>query len=404
MTSILGIKLDKLSLKSLLKEIDCIVFSDKSKYIVTPNPEIILKAQKDEELFYILNQADISLPDGFGLIIASLLKGYSLKRITGSNLTPLILKRAEDSNWKVLVINNEKGLSKNSDIENVLNNYHSNLKYLVLDVNREKNLDEDQLKYINEFSPDIMFCTFGSPYQEKFIYFNKDKIANLKLSLAIGGSFDFLTKKLKRAPKILQKIGFEWLWRLILQPKRIKRIYNATFVFLKKVIKARFNHFRYRKNVACILFKENKNEDIEILLVERQDEVNHWQLPQGGTDGENLAKAAFRELKEEINSDNLVVVKTYKNLYKYLFPSVNMERSRMQMQGFNKHYEFKGQKQGLAIVKYLGDGSDIKVNFWEHRNYKWVKKDDFIKSLHKIRRKSAEIYLDKLNKYLENRK
>jgi N-acetylglucosaminyldiphosphoundecaprenol N-acetyl-beta-D-mannosaminyltransferase len=427
MISILGIKVNKFSLSKLLKTIDSIVVSSKNSYLVTPNPEIILEANKDEELFYILNKADISLADGFGVVIASYFKGQRIKRITGSNLTPLVLKRAELSNWKVLIINNKKGLSIKNDIENYLNNNYPNLKYLVLDVNRKENLNESDLQNINKFSPQIMFCTFGSPYQEKFIFFNKDKIKSLRLSLAVGGSFDFLTKRIKRAPKILQRIGLEWLYRLLKQPKRIKRIYRATFVFLSKVIKARFNHLKYRKNVACLLFRDNNinnsiinnnlinntnnnnhhhnnnhnKQNIEILIVEREDEKNHWQIPQGGTDGESLEKAARRELQEEINTNKFKIVKTYKNLYKYLFPSVNMERNRMEMDGFSKHYEYKGQKQGLALAKYYGNGEEIKVNFWEHRQYKWVKKDDFIGSLHKVRQKSARIYLDKLNEYLE---
>ncbi|MDA3802963.1 MAG: WecB/TagA/CpsF family glycosyltransferase [Patescibacteria group bacterium] len=412
MTSVLGIKINKINLKNLLKQIDIFVHSSKNAYIVTPNPEIILSANKDEELFYILNKADISLADGFGVIIASCLKGHRVKRITGSNLTPLILDRAEKSNWKILVVNNDKGLSDKLDIENYLNYNHPKLKHLVLDVDRESNLNKDNLEIINKFSPQIMFCTFGSPYQEKFIFFNKDKIKNLRLSLAIGGSFDFLTKKIRRAPKILQKIGLEWLFRLIKQPKRIKRIYRATFVFLSKTIKARFNHFQYRKNVACLLFREkegsndnsNNNQDIEILIVEREDEEGHWQIPQGGTDGESLEKAARRELEEEVNTNQFKVVKTYKNLHKYLFPSVNMDRERIKMDGFNKYYEYKGQKQGLALVKYYGDGTEIKVNFWEHRSYKWVNKNEFINSVHKVRQKSGKIYLEKLNKYLESTK
>lgn len=398
MPIILGIKISEITPKEILNEIENLMSFKKSSFIVTPNPEIILASHEDEELFYILNKADLALADGFGLVIAGLFQGSKIKRITGSDLTPKLLKEAELKNKKVFIANWQDGLSKKNDISNVLEKKYPALKFLVLDLERGIELKESDLEIINSFAPEIMFCTFGSPYQEKFIFHNKEKIKSLYLSLAVGGSFDFLSGKIIRAPKIFRIIGFEWLWRLILQPKRWRRIYRATFVFLSKALKANFKHFFYRPNVACLLYRNTNNFEKEILLIERRDDKGHWQIPQGGTDGESLKEAGSRELREELNTDKFIIRASYKNLFRYLFPNLEVEKNRVKNAQYKYKFDYKGQKQGLIIAEFTGQDSDIKVNFWEHLNFKWVKESEFVNSVHRVRQESAKIFLEKLQK------
>ena len=110
MVNILGINLDDdLSLEKFLSRFSDLMKNGKQNYIVTPNPEIILKAQKDEEYFYILNEADLSLPDGFGLTIATALMGKRIKRLTGSDSILEILSLAEKEGYKFLIDNKKNG-------------------------------------------------------------------------------------------------------------------------------------------------------------------------------------------------------------------------------------------------------------------------------------------------------
>jgi N-acetylglucosaminyldiphosphoundecaprenol N-acetyl-beta-D-mannosaminyltransferase len=81
---------------------------------------------------------------------------------------------------------------------------------------------------------EILFCNFGAPHQEKFL--NSLKSAKIRLAMGVGGSFDYVTGKLQRAPRAMRIFGLEWLWRLILQPKRWRRIWNAVIVFPIKII------------------------------------------------------------------------------------------------------------------------------------------------------------------------
>jgi N-acetylglucosaminyldiphosphoundecaprenol N-acetyl-beta-D-mannosaminyltransferase len=386
MLKILGVKINEFNKAEILERLNIFLLSKEPRYIVTLNPEIILKATKDEEYFYILNKADLVLADGFGLKIAGWLRGRSLPRLTGADLTPEILKMAEKEKKRVLIINWRRGLSSSALIEKSLRAEYPNLKFYVKDADRNFSiLPNDDLLKINF---DVMFVTLGAPYQEKFIFHNYKKLPGLKLAIGVGGTFDFITKQTSRAPLTLRRIGLEWLWRLFKKPSHAKRVYNAVFKFSLAVLNERFiRPFLYRPNVACLLYKKDKN-DIKILLVEREDQENHFQLPQGGTDGHNLATAGFMELSEELNTSKFKIKATFKNLYRY-----NNSSNK-------KHVGYRGQKQGLVIAEFYGTDKDIKINFWEHISWRWISINDLTNFIHPIRRHSTEIFLKKFKEFL----
>ena len=237
----------------------------------------------------------------------------------------------------------------------------------------------------------------GAPWQEKFIYHNLPKLPSVKLAIGVGGAFDFLTGKIQRAPKLLRILGLEWLWRLLKQPWRVKRIYNAVIVFPWEFFKWRFvNPFLYRPNVACLLYK-SENDKYKILLVERKNEAGHWQLPQGGTDGENLKIAGTHELTEEIGTNKFHPIKSFSDVYQYKFGD---KKSRAGIK--SKYIEgYKGQKQGLFIAKFIGEESDIKINFWDHSAWKWVDSENLINEVHLNRKEAVKIFLKKFNKIIK---
>lgn len=386
---ILGVTISELKSPEIINKIEEFLRDDHQHYIVTPNPEIILASHKDEEFFYILNQADLAPADGFGLKIAAWLGGKNLPRISGADLSPKIIKIAETKNYKVAVVNWSGGLSNKTEITQVLEKKYPNLKFLVIDTDKKNYLNESELNDLNDFQPIVLFTTLGAPYQEKMIWHNLKKIPSLRLALGVGGTFDFLTNKASRAPKIFRSTGMEWLWRLIKNPKRIKRIWRATFVFTAKAIKWRFiRPFQYRPNVACLLYRP-VNNTYEILIVERRDAGNHWQIPQGGTDGESLRCAGARELFEEIGTKKFIVKATFKKLYKYRTSEI-----------IRKVYGYKGQKQGLCIAEFTGTDSDIKLTFWDHRAWKWINLDNLVDGVHPVRQAGAKVFLDKFQEYL----
>ncbi len=231
---ILGVKIDNLSKKEISEKVGFFLEKEKFHQIVTVNPEFILEAQKDNEFKDILNGADLNVADGAGIRFAFLRHCKLLKaRIAGIDLMQEVLSLAKGDNLSVFIASYTGALSSWKEARDAILKKYPGLHVDGMDLDT---------KCPSEFavSSDILFCNFGAPHQEKFIHslktLNQSKI---RLAMGVGGSFDFLTGKRKRAPKILQKIGLEWLWRFCGEPKRrAKRIWNAVVIFPLKVMKS----------------------------------------------------------------------------------------------------------------------------------------------------------------------
>ncbi len=397
--NILGINLNVISKQEVFEKISGFMSDGGQHYIVTPNPEIVLRAINDEEYFHIINNADLSIPDGIGLKFAAWAEFENIIRITGADLTIELLKYCERNSIKICVVNWQAGLSDKSEIEFVFKKNFPKLSFLVVDHQKEK-IEIDNPLEITGFSPELMFVTLGNPYQEKFIYHNLKKIPSVKVAIGIGGAIDFLTEKTPRAPRFMRIIGFEWLWRVFKQPSgkkiwRLKRIFDAVFVFTYKFLLWRFVYpFLYRKNVACLVFK-NRGDGKKILIVERQDQPGHWQIPQGGTDGLSLEDAGMKELREELGNEKFKFIKSFPDLKQYEFP-VNSPRHRGAV--YSKHFGYKGQRQGLVVAEFLGEDSDIKLSYWDHSDWKWVDADEAIDEVYPVRREAMMMFLEKFRK------
>ncbi len=234
--NILGAQISALNKSETFSTVEQFLNSDKQNIIYTPNPEIVLKAQANKDYCDILNSASLLISDGIGLKFAGWVSGVNLERFTGVDLTKMVLNISKENNKKVLILNWEGGLLSEDDIIKMFQEKYTGLEFLVRSINKDGEVDEE----MKNFQADVMFVNFGAPYQEKFIYNNLGKLPSVKLACGIGGSFDFLTGKIKRAPKMFKVVGMEWLWRLTKQPKRIGRIFSAVVVFPLKFAKWKF--------------------------------------------------------------------------------------------------------------------------------------------------------------------
>jgi N-acetylglucosaminyldiphosphoundecaprenol N-acetyl-beta-D-mannosaminyltransferase len=242
MADILGIKISELKRQEAEKSILDFLNSDKSCFLTTPNPEIILAARKDPAFAKTINSADLSLADGTGLKLAAHLNGYKLERFTGADLSLWLLEIAEKNSWPLAIIISDTGLSSKSDLEQALKKY-TRLNFLIIVANTD---NQEELKkavsLLSDYSPKIVFCTFGAPQQEIFIKNNLINWPSVRLAAGVGGAFDFISGRIKRAPKWMRFIGIEWLWRLLKQPRRrFKRIFRAVIVFPALIIKDRIS-------------------------------------------------------------------------------------------------------------------------------------------------------------------
>jgi N-acetylglucosaminyldiphosphoundecaprenol N-acetyl-beta-D-mannosaminyltransferase len=238
--SLLGVNITVGKKKEILEYIirGLVELSEKY-YVVTPNPEILVIAKKNLYYKKILNGAKLALPDGIGVIIAGKFMGLGLKkRITGVDLMESLCKEVAEKPITVGFLGAGPGIA-HSTAECLAKKYPK-LKVVFAQEEWDKNGSklrleekEDKIKTI-----DILFVAFGSPKQEIWIYENLNRLP-VKVAIGVGGAFDFVSGKVRRAPVLLQKAGLEWLFRLIIQPWRIKRQFSLiSFIYL--IIKERF--------------------------------------------------------------------------------------------------------------------------------------------------------------------
>ncbi len=243
---ILGVKIDNLSLQEVLEKIKKFLISENQHFIVTPNPEFLVLAKKNHDFKEILNYADISCADGVGLVKAAKFLGKRLQRVTGVDLVWAISELAEKNNYPVYLLG--AGELVAATASEMLKKEYPNLNIVgaesggeILDPIQK---DPDLLNRINETEPKILFVALGQIKQESWIFYNLDKIPSIKLAIGVGGAFDYISGKIKRPPKFIRKMGFEWLYRLILEPWRYKRIFNAVFVFPILIMFSKIKKFR----------------------------------------------------------------------------------------------------------------------------------------------------------------
>ena len=220
---ILGVKIDNLKVGEALERIEQLIEEGrrgKPRYIVKPNTEIVTYAQSDSQFKNILNFADLAPPDGVGLMIGSKLLSSGLnQRVGGPDLTEAILKLAEDKGYSCYFYGAKPKVIEKLSL--VLKKRFPKLKIAGLRHGYVEK-DESVVVEIKTVKPDILFVALGYPKQEKWIATNLNDF-KVPLSIAEGGSFDFISGETKRAPYWMRKLGLEWLFRLIIEPGRIRR-------------------------------------------------------------------------------------------------------------------------------------------------------------------------------------
>lgn len=204
-------------------------------WIVTANPEILLEARHDPAYAQALGQADVRTVDGVGLSIVGRLLGVRWSRVTGVELAERFIRYAAQEGLRVGFVG---GASKVS--EGALARWSKAYPGLqgVAEQGGRVDLDgsddeagEEARHRLTLFAPDILFVAFGHPKQERWIARHLSDFPRVKVMVGVGGAFDYWAGRIPRAPHVLRAVGFEWAWRLFMQPSRVWRIIRAVFVF-----------------------------------------------------------------------------------------------------------------------------------------------------------------------------
>ena len=236
----MGTEIDEYSFDEGISKGLELIRSDKVSQVITINPEMFEQSQKDSSFTKVIKEAEMVIPDGIGIKLALLLKGKQINRIAGIDFARKLLEECAKNNLNVAIVGAKEEVITKA-IDNLKNEIHGiNIAYY-----HNGYFDSDEAIYedLKKVNAKLILIAMGSPKQEYFIY-NAKQILPPCLMVGIGGSLDVWSGTVKRAPKIWQKFGLEWLYRTICQPERFKRIFPTLPLFLLKVI-------TYKKDKKC---------------------------------------------------------------------------------------------------------------------------------------------------------
>jgi len=215
--------------------LDQVSHTKRGLWIITANPEILLEARRNARYKEIIRQADTRTVDGFGLLLALKMLRRPVSRLTGVELAEHLLQYAWKRGLRVGFFGGEGGEALDAAKE--IRESYAGLQLHVeegarvsLEGEEDAATEEARMRMI-QFGPDILLVALGAPRQESWIAKHRQDFPELKAIVGVGGTFTFWAGRIQRAPLWMRSFGLEWLWRLIQEPKRWRRIWNAAIVF-----------------------------------------------------------------------------------------------------------------------------------------------------------------------------
>ncbi len=220
-TDVMGIQFDNVTMEEAMEIARDFLAEEGASRVVTPNAEIAYEAMKDPELCGLLNGSDLVLPDGAGVVLASkILKNPLKQKVAGVDFADRLLGELAATGRSVYLLGSKPGVAELAAEKMVQK--HPGLTIAGL---RDGYFKEEDpvIEAINAVKPDVLFVCLGAPKQERFMEAHRDKL-QVRLMAGLGGSLDSFAGTVKRAPRWMINCSLEWLYRLIKEPKRFKRM------------------------------------------------------------------------------------------------------------------------------------------------------------------------------------
>lgn len=230
-------KLYKKSAQSFYEILSDNLKNNKKTFVVTANPETFMISEKNEDVRkMLLDKETVMVPDGIGVLKAGKKIGYNIEeRITGIDIANELLKFGNEQKKSIYLFGSKQEVIDSMKI--VIKEQYPNLKLVGISngyvTDKDKVFDE-----IVKLEPDIVLVALGIPLQEMLIYKHLNRLKK-GIFVGVGGSFDVMSGMKKRAPKIFIKLNLEWLYRIMKEPKRLKRFYDSNVKFLFRIKKYR---------------------------------------------------------------------------------------------------------------------------------------------------------------------
>ncbi|SMB89575.1 N-acetylmannosaminyltransferase [Thermanaeromonas toyohensis ToBE] len=219
----LGCRVDGFTLKEAVELLSCFIASGKPHHVVTLNAEMAYRALHDPELKDIINRADLVTPDGAGVVWATRILGTPVpERVAGIDLVQALAWQAAEKGWRLFLYGGVPGVAEEAARKlkerhpglNIIGTSHGYLS---------KEEERELLQHLKENRPHLLLVALGSPKQEYWIAQHLKELG-VPVAIGVGGSLDVLAGRIRRAPRFMQGLGLEWLYRVLQEPKRVKRV------------------------------------------------------------------------------------------------------------------------------------------------------------------------------------
>lgn len=226
----LGVPIDTVGAAEAKERILQFLCGDGHYHVMTPNAEMIVESARDASFRRVLQRSALNLPDGVGLrMMGKLFRQNIPERVTGVDMVENVCREiCEDV--PVFLLGGGENVARRSSL--VLQERNPRLRVVGTYSGSPRDEEAEEIIHrINDTKPHLLLVAFGSPQQDIWIAKYLKDMPSVRVAMGVGGTFDFFSGIQKRAPKFVQHIGFEWLWRVIHEPRRIKRIWNAVMVY-----------------------------------------------------------------------------------------------------------------------------------------------------------------------------
>ena len=222
--TILDTPVHAVSMATTLAHVERFMASDSLHQIATTNPEFVMTAQSDPDFRRVLWQADLCIPDGVGLIWASRWLGSPLpERVAGSELVYHLARLCAERGWRLFLLGAAEGVA--AEAAAIFAAQYPGLQVAGCYAGSPDLAENEAIvQKINASGAGMLLVAYGAPKQDKWIAHNRERLTAVRVAVGVGGSFDFVTGRSRRAPQAWQRVGLEWLYRLLHEPWRWRRM------------------------------------------------------------------------------------------------------------------------------------------------------------------------------------
>jgi N-acetylglucosaminyldiphosphoundecaprenol N-acetyl-beta-D-mannosaminyltransferase len=220
---VLGVRVDDVTHDEAVARCTALVGSGTPSYVVTPNPEFVVLARRDSDFRRILNASDLAIPDGGGLLLAARLFGTPLReQVRGTDLCYALLAAAPARGWRAFFLGGAPGVAQAAAA--AMQRRYPGLTIAGTSAGRAgPEGDVETAAAVRAAGRcDLLFVAYGARRQERWIDRNLRQV-DAGLAIGVGGVLDFMSGRVRRAPKPIRDAGLDWLFRLAIQPGRLKR-------------------------------------------------------------------------------------------------------------------------------------------------------------------------------------